>query len=178
MPPRVKQRSALSERLLKLHTETNLPEACELPNGVVIQPLTRTRMQGLHDAELKKYFLQQTLAHRIGLLQSPPKLPEAATEEQTAQYVSDLAKFEKLPEDIDELSKQISRADDDWYKAFFGESCSAVLDFFEDKPELWEEFMPDIKAEFLPATPDTGVCATCGHVNDEEAAGKAPESST
>lgn len=177
-PAKGKPRSALSARLLTLHSETNQPEPCELPNGVVIQPLTRTRMQGLHEAELKKYFLQQSLAYRIALVQNPPTLPEDASDEQKAAHDRELEELDKSPAVLDELTKQISSADDDWHKAFFGDSCTAVLDFFEDKPGLWNEFMPDLKAEFLPAVPDNGVCATCGHVKDEEAAGKAPESST
>lgn len=78
---------------------------------------------------------------------------------------------------VESINAESRSANDDFDRAFFGTAYEAVIDYFEDKPTLWELFVPDIKAEFLPPAPHDGKCTTCGRM-DEEQAGKVPESST
>ncbi|MCT7369463.1 hypothetical protein [Mycolicibacterium llatzerense] len=90
---------------------------------------------------------------------------------------------EKIQGSIDELAKQISQHGDDYSRALFGPAHDDVMAYFGDEDvEVWNLFIVDIKEQFgvIPKAsqvPDDGRCATCGHIEDEESAGKVPESS-
>lgn len=94
------------------------------------------------------------------------------------------ADVEKLESTMSELAEQMTKHGDDYSKALFGPAHDDVMAYFADQPvELWNAFVEDIKDQFglspKPSqVPDDGKCASCGHVTDEEQAGKAPESST
>jgi hypothetical protein len=78
------------------------------------------------------------------------------------------------------LTAEVTKASEDYDRAFFGDAYEAVVKYFEDDAipvQMWTAFVEDIRSEFLPAVPEDGKCPTCGHVEDEEALGKAPESS-
>lgn len=100
------------------------------------------------------------------------------------QHATWEASVEKLQTSIDDLAKQITQHGDDYSRALFGPAYDDVMEFFGDQPvELWNAFIDDIKVEFgvvaRPSqVPEDGRCQTCGLVEDEESAGKAPESST
>lgn len=91
---------------------------------------------------------------------------------------------EKLDSAMNDLSAQMAKHSDDYTRALFGAAHDDVMAYFADQPvELWNAFVEDIKDQFglspKPSqVPDDGKCASCGHVADEEQAGKAPESST
>lgn len=94
------------------------------------------------------------------------------------------ADVERLESAMNDLATQIKDRGDDYTRALFGDAHDDVMAFFADQPvDLWNAFVEDIKSEFglspKPSqVPDDGKCASCGHVEDEEQAGKAPESST
>lgn len=156
-PAKVKQpRSALSARLLALHAETNLPQPYEVTEGLVVSPPGRKRSQAMSDAETRLYLYS-------ALLQQAVTREEAAGEDV-----------------LNGLSAEITKAREDYERAFFGDAYDAVTAYFDDDSlptQFYGAFVEDIKAEFLPAAPDDGKCATCGRV-DEETAGKEPAPST
>ena len=170
--------AAWSERLLEMHDETNKPEPYPVTDDIIVMPLTRTRGAALKAAELKKFFAQQVLSRRaaVTVISQPPQLPDDATAEQTAEYEEALKDW-TAAFDIEAIQRQIDAADREYDQAFFGDAHDAVMEFFEDKPALWDKFIVDIKAALLPPGPDSGTCPTCGHTDDEQA-GKARTSST
>lgn len=174
-----KNPSGLSARLLELHAETNVREPYEIADGIVVTPLTRTRSRALHQAEAKKYIASQVWARRAAtvIAEDPPTPPENPTDEQRAEYDAALKAW-TTSFDVDRVHQQMADADAEWEHAFFGDAHDAVMEFFEDKPALWDKFIVDIKKALLPAEPDSGTCPTCGHIVDEDQAGKAPGSST
>ena len=84
---------------------------------------------------------------------------------------------------IGAVSDKISADSDRYTQALFGDVYEQVVAFFDEQsPELWEAFQTDIQTHFRliaapPEVPDDGRCRQCGHVEDVEQAGKAPESS-
>ncbi|WP_458317108.1 hypothetical protein [Mycolicibacterium brisbanense] len=102
-------------------------------------------------------------------------------EKRHAQWEADVDKLEATMKD---LAAEIEARSDDYSRALFGDAYDDVMEFFAGQPvELWNAFVTDIKEEFGVApkhaqVPEDGKCTSCGHVIDEEQAGKAPESST
>lgn len=196
-------RSAMSPRLLQLAAETNIPQPYPVTDDITVMPLTRTRMNALQAAEMKLYALRGLLNNQIirkadsepaPVAGPEPVLAEDARDEQRAEYEDAHNNWElqraadaKLHADwvaiqdaaiseIESIREQLDDAQQEYERAFFGEAYAAVIDYFEDKPLLWNKFSVDIKNEFLPPAPHNGVCATCGHT-DEAQAGKAESSS-
>lgn len=82
-------------------------------------------------------------------------------------------------ETINEHTELVRKAEIDYDRAFFGESYEDLSEFFDDQDEtLWSEFIADVRKHWAPAEPEDGTCATCGHVEDEEEAGKDTKSLT
>lgn len=106
------------------------------------------------------------------------KTAEVLREQHAAAHAAWLTRTADARSRVDAINGQVRDATEDYDRAFFGDAYDAVVEFFEDKPLMWERFIPDIKSEFLPAAPDDGTCATCGQIVDEEQAKKAPASST
>lgn len=184
----------MSQRLLDLAVETNTPQPYPITDSIVVAPLTRTRTRDLNAAELERYLLcgllNRVVATPLGpepVVPPEPDLPEEPTAEQQEAYdewaqtrdahAAWVASRDGAETRAAELNAKIAEAETRYDKAFFGDAYAKVMEYFEDKPQLWEKFVPDIRAEFLPPAPDNGVCPTCGHV-DEEQAGKAQASST
>ncbi len=94
------------------------------------------------------------------------------------------AELERLEGAMNAAADKVQQHSDEYTKAMFGDAYDAVIEFFDDQPiEWWNAFVTDIKDAFGIAAkpsqvPDDGCCKECGHVVDEEKAGKAPESST
>ncbi|MCV7354497.1 hypothetical protein [Mycolicibacterium fluoranthenivorans] len=131
----------------------------------------------------------------------PGALPDKATAKQQASYKVEVTQFEKLAAGWEQLSAaweggvakfeaavaahraKISEQADRYTRALFGAAYDEVLAFFDDQdPELWDAFQVDLQEHFriipkAPEVPDDGTCPHCGHVEDTEQAGKAPESS-
>ena len=180
-------RSAMSHRLLKLAAETNLPEPYPIADGIVVTPPGKKRREAMSKAEMRIYLTSGLLNQAMARTTPPaPTMAENdATADQLAAYEHAKAEWDrqtKASEDeLNELSAQIDAARADYERAFFGDVYDAVIEYFDDPDvpqQLWDAFVADIQAEFLPAAPDNGTCPTCGHVEDEEAAERAPKSST
>lgn len=177
---------AMSARLLELSAETNLPDPYPVTDTIVIQPPTRTRRKAMYEAEMTMYMTRRMLAQALRDAAEPAPTPPAeqdVTEEQRAEFdvlhADWAARMATHQGRIDSINSQVQAASDDYDRAFFGEDMyQAVIDYFEDKPTLWDLFMPDIKSEFLPKAPSDGTCRECGQIVDEDAAGKALASST
>jgi hypothetical protein len=84
--------------------------------------------------------------------------------------------------DIRKLSAEAQEFDKAGDKAFFGPDVyDDLVAFFADYPDtVWEEFREAVREHFYPSKsqPEDGSCPTCGHIEDVEAAGKAPKSTT
>lgn len=172
----------MSARLLELHAETNNPEPYEITDQLVVTPPTRTRVKAMNTAEMKLYFSQQVLNEALSRASVPrPVLADGATDDQRlahAQAVGEWTAGRITDEELAAIGEQVSAAEAEYERAFFGDVYDDLIEFFEDKPGLWAKFVPDIKTAFGPKAPEDGVCPSCGKVVDEESAGKAPESST
>jgi hypothetical protein len=157
-PAKRQPRSALSARLSALHAETNLPQPYEVAEGLVVTPPGRKRSQAMSDAETRIYVYSALLQQAVS----------RTGEEAAGEDV------------LNGLSDEITKAREDYERAFFGDAYDAVTAYFDDDSlptQFYGAFVEDIKAEFLPAAPADGKCVTCGRV-DEETAGKEPEPST
>lgn len=182
-PKARKGSTALSARLLELAAQTNDPQPYPVTETIVVQPPTRTRRTAMHNAEQKIYVFRALLASAIDRATlGSPTLPKDPTDEQRTAHEAAYAEWKSMTEaaqeQVSNLNDEISSATADYERAFFGDAYKAVIDYFEDKPSLWDVFIPDIKSEFLPPAPDNGVCPSCGRVDDEEAAERAPKSLT
>ncbi|TQK29377.1 hypothetical protein [Arthrobacter sp. SLBN-53] len=177
-------RSAMSERLMALHAETNDPQPYEVTNTIVVYPPNRTRRKQMYNAELKLSLCNGLLAQAMSRVSTPaPEKPaDDAPAETVLAYAKARGEWEVLvagaDEAVESINAQIAEATVDYERGFFGEAHDAIMEFFEDKPLLWDKFVEDIKSEFLPAAPSDGKCRTCGQIVDEDAAGKVPTSST
>lgn len=176
---------SLSERLLKLSIDSNIPEPYEVSETITVEPLTRKRGKAMTDAHMRLYVGQSLLSTAMSQTNSPrPARPgHDAPPEQLDAYQKAIELWEgeinRSEETINGLNEQIRKASDDYDRAFFGDAYEDVIAFFEEQPQrLWDAFVADIRSEFLPAAPKDGVCPACGHVEDEEEAGKALSSST
>ncbi len=170
--------SSMSARLLELAAETDTPDPYPITETLVIQPLTRARRKAMNEAELKMFVLKQLLAQGMSAAAAKePELPADPTGEQQAAHDAWAAARADAEEKVDGYNTQHAEAQDDYERAFFGPVYDKVIEYFEDKPLLWDKFIPDIQSQFLPAAPYDGKCPECGRI-DPEQAGKALESST
>jgi hypothetical protein len=167
---------ALSERLLKLSAATNLPQPYQVTDTLVITPPTMKRGTEMRSAHMSMLVAQTLLAEAMRRGNDPRPRPEdfpdtAAHDAAVAQWSADGDANEKA---MNDLAAQVRDAEDAYNRAFFGEAFDDVMAFFESQPQaLWDAFVTDIKDEFLPSQPRDGLCPTCGHITDEEQAGKA-----
>lgn len=177
-------RTAMSERLMALHAETNDPQPYEITNAIVVYPPNRTRRKQMYNAEMKLSLCNGLLAQAMSRVSTPaPEKPaDDAPADEVLAYAKARGEWEVLVDGADSavesINAQIAEATEEYERGFFGDAHDAVMEFFEDKPLLWDKFVEDIKSEFLPAGPQDGKCRTCGQIVDEDAAGKAPTSST
>lgn len=149
-----------SGRLLELFAKTVVPQPYQVSDQIVVQPLTKTLRSRLGELRNQRmvgnFFLAEALKHQ----------------------------GEQAPTDADlaQLTKIIEDADDTYNRLFFGAAHDDVMAFFADRaPEHWDAFCKDINEQFMPSGatgPATGACEHCGHVLDEEQAGKGSASST
>lgn len=191
----------MSPRLAELAAETNTPQPYAVTTAIVVTPPTRTRRRGMHEAEMAMFMSRQMLAGALAAAAEPaPSAPteppppaEDASDEDRAEHEAAVtalradhdaavaaweARMESMQQQVKQINAQTQNAVDDYDRAFFGDAYPEVMAFFEDKPGLWERFIPDIKSEFLPKAPDDGKCPTCGTLTDEESAKKALASTT
>lgn len=173
----------MSDRLARLHAETNDPEPYPVTDDIIVYPPTRTRHREMGDAEMSLFLLTGLRAQAVDRSTDPaPALPENPSEEQRVEHAVALADWQLQNDSIEgklaEINDKIAESTADYERAFFGDAYDDIIDFFEDKPALWDKFVADIKSEFLPSAPADGKCPTCGRVEDEEAAERAPKSST
>ena len=179
MAPKVT--GGLSERLMKLAAATKLPQPYEVTASIVVTPLTMKRSTALREAHMSMLVAQTLLAE--SMRRSGANRPAAGDFPDTDAYQAAVAEWE-ADADADEkamkeLAQQVRDAEDAYNRAFFGDAFDAVIAFFESQPQvLWDAFVEDIKAEFLPSHPRDGHCPTCGQIVDEEEAGKVSKSST
>jgi hypothetical protein len=141
-------------RFLELSQKTNKREPYSVTDTITVWPTTKKRREDMRDAQLKVMIGNQLLdqAMKTG--------------------ANDV-------EVLNELAKQIKTAETYYNRAFFGDCYDALMTFFDDRDAAeWDDFVGDIKAYFAQSVPDDGTCPTCGTVTDEEAAGKAQQSST
>jgi uncharacterized protein YjdB len=178
----------MSERLMKLHVDTNCPEPYEVADGVFVKPPGRKRREAMNAAEMRIY-VASSLLNEAANRNIPPAPPEpkkaveqnAVAEWQAAKDEWDL-QVKATEAEMNQFSEQITTARADYDKAFFGDAYDTVIELFDDEDlpvQLWDEFVTDIKSEFLPSgkqLPDDGTCPECGQVVDEEQAGKAQTS--
>jgi hypothetical protein len=141
-----------SGRLLELQRETKLPEPYVVTDTITIAPLTKDRADKCRESQMVILIYNQLLN-------------EALRGNATEEILSG-------------LTKQVREAEQAYHDAFFGDQAEAVTAFFRTQDDqLWTLFQRDITARFFPNQPVDGKCASCGHVIDEDTAGKAEASS-
>ena len=182
MAPKAVVPGGLSERLMKLSATTKLPQPYPVTDTNIVMPLTMKRSTELREAHMSMLVAQTLLAEamrRTGAARPNPADFDDDTdayEAAVAEWEADADANEKAMTD---LAQQVRDAEDAYNRAFFGDAFDDLMAFFESQPQaLWDAFVTDIKAEFLPEHPRDGHCPTCGQITDEEQAGKAPKSST
>lgn len=165
-------------RLLELIRETTTVEPYEAFEGVFLHPPTKRASKAIDSAQLTIYISQAALAEALqrANAEAPEHPGKDATPEQLDGWESDVVAWRtrKLAgeEDMKAFQVKIAEATVESDRAFFGAHYDSLMDFFEDQPKaLWDAFVRQINDHFAPHVPDDGVCAQCGHV-DEEQAGK------
>jgi hypothetical protein len=139
-------------RLLELQLETVLPQPYVISDTITVTPPTKARADKIRESQMVVMIYNQLLNEA---------LRRSVTEDE-----------------LNGLTKYIKEAEVTYNEAFFGDQYAAVVDFFAAQDDqLWKAFEVDIQKAFFPSQPVDGKCGTCGHVLDEDAAGKAPTSS-
>lgn len=150
VPP--KQFGLPAGRLAELQAETNLPQPYVVTETITIIPPTKERADKMRESQMAMMVYSQLLNEAI------------------ARTVTE--------EEINTLTKYVNDADRSYNEALFGDQYENVIEFFAAQDNrLWKAFEVDIQRQFFPNQPADGKCPTCGHVTDQEEAGKAPESS-
>jgi hypothetical protein len=135
-------------RLAELQAATNLPTPYVVTDDIVITPPTKARGDEIRESQMVVMIYNQLLNEAMG---------RTVTEDE-----------------LNGLTKYIKEAEQKFNEAFFGDQYDAVVAFFANQDDgLWKAFQTDIQKQFFPAQPVDGKCGTCGHVLDEDAAGKA-----
>ena len=99
-------------------------------------------------------------------------------EAETAAWTARMDNFDELAATLAADSKAASQK---YNRALLGAAYDDIMAMSADwAPDLWDEFLNDLNTHFGRGAnpPPDGTCRTCGQVTDEEAAGKAPSSST
>lgn len=135
-------------RLLELQQETVTPEPYVVTSKIVIEPPTKARADRIREQ-------QMTIMVAQTMLNTAVANPEVGEEVLNA------------------WGSAIKAAQDGFTQALFGDQYQDVLEFFATQDDkLWQAFERDIQERFFPAPIPAGACKTCGHVTDEDAAGK------
>lgn len=135
-------------RLAELQLETNLPQPYVVTDGITVTPPTKVRADVIRESQMVVMIYTQLLNEALS---------RSVTEEE-----------------LNGLTKYIKKAEQDYNVAFFGDQYDNVVAFFANQSDqLWTAFQADIQKQFFPSQPKDGKCGTCGHVLDEDAAGKA-----
>jgi hypothetical protein len=173
-----------SERLMKLSIDSKVPDPYPVTDKISVAPLTKKRGTALREAHMSILVYQTLLSEAMRQSNTAPSaLPADASEAEASAHQEAVAAWEESIKNNEEvmqaLSKNIVEAETAYNEAFFGDAHDEVMAYFEQQPQkLWDAFVADIKADFLPAMPTGGVCPTCGNVEDQAEAGKPPASST
>lgn len=139
-------------RLLELQLETNLPEPYVVTDTITVTPPTKARADKIRESQMVVMIYNQLLNEALS---------RSVTEDE-----------------LTGLTKYIKEAERTYNEAFFGDEYDDVVAFFATQDDrLWLAFQTDIQKRFFPNQPVDGKCGTCGHVIDEDAAGKASGSS-
>lgn len=171
--PVVAHPAAPSGRFAALLADVHVPEPYEITPQLVIAPPTRKQMRDIGACQAAFAIAQGQLNE----LMTPNLVNELDGEGKPV--LDDEGKprqIEQLPivdpDHIKRISDVVDQSAERYNRALFGEAYGAVMEFFEDRPAPeWNAFYQDIQSEFMPL-PDDGKCPTCGHVGDEEQAGK------
>lgn len=168
-------------RLLELTLEVKTPEPYVVTDRITIYPPTKktaARLDELNWAVVtNKAILQEALRRNM---EPRPDVKDLSVDEAVEAVEAWESRTLASGDLIKELQERVTEDTTEWSRVFFGEHYDDLQQFFDDRPkQLWERFVDDIRTEFLSTTaPDDGVCSKCGHVTDEEAAGKDSKSST
>ena len=155
---------------------------------------------------LNQTLLQQAMNRTMSARPDCPVMPAPpGAEAKTAQfaaYKDAVTQWEKLVADWEQrvkdweaeatrhdeamtaIAEKITGESERYTRELFGAAYDDVIEYFDDQPvQLWNGFVDDIKQHFgltpkPPHVPDNGICPECGHVVDEDALGKAQQSST
>lgn len=185
-------------KFLELSQKTNKPGSYEITAQLAVAPPTKRRREQMRDAEQRMVIgqAQLNIAYSLANVPSPPMpatppKPDGDDEQAAAaaEYKQDLAQWKAevaqwrdnlfaAQQQIAEYTAQIKQADADYDRAFLGDDYEKIVEFFDEQGEsLWDEFRVDLSKHWLPSRPDDGTCPTCGHIDDEDTAGKAIKSS-
>lgn len=171
--------AAPSGRFAQLLAEVHTPDPYEITERLVVQPPSFRQQQEITACQgafaVANNQLQELLTARpVKVIDPETGQPRLDAE---GKEVTEMQIPEVDPQILQRINQVVEQSADRYNRALFGESYGAVMEFFEDRPAAeWNAFYKDIQNEFLPL-PEDGKCPTCGHLHDEEQAGK-PTAST
>ena len=157
-------------RFAQLKAETKLLEPYEITASLKIQPPDKARLASI-------IATQTTYSIARGQMEA---MISPLTDE-NGEIIKDEAGQPILPQlnvkHLEQLQELVAKSAEEYDRALFGDAYESVMAYFQDEQGvMWSAFYKDVQDEFLPI-PDSGKCPTCGHVVDQEQAGKPPESS-
>lgn len=168
-------------RLLELTLEVKTPDPYVVTDKITIAPPTKKTSARLDELNWSVVTNQAILQEAIRRNMEPRPNVTDMTDEDAAVAVQAWENRALAAGDlITELREKVSDDTTEWNRVFFGDQYDNLQAFFDDKPkQLWDRFVDDIRSDFLNTNePEDGVCAECGHVLDEDAAGNVSASST
>jgi hypothetical protein len=170
--------AAPSGRFAALLAEVHIPEPYEITAKLVIMPPSWRQQQEITACQGAFAVANSQLQEML----TPQLVPQLDDEgkpilDDEGKPVMKMEVLEVDPARISRINEIVEKSADRYNRALFGEQYGAVMEFFQDRPAAeWNAFYKDIQNEFMPL-PEGGACPTCGHIFDEEQAGK-PDAST
>lgn len=158
-------------RFAELITEVDDDEPYQITETVAIQPPSKARMQEIIEAQTA-YVVARG---QVEAMMSPlvDEAGEVVRDENQQPILPQLNR-----ETLQQVEALVQKAAESYDRALFGDAYGDIMRMSQSwTGKRWNAFYEDVQNTFLPV-PQDGRCPQCGNIVDEEAAGKAPASST
>jgi hypothetical protein len=165
--------AAPAGRFAELMADVHVPEPYVITEQLKVMPPTRQQMAEIQ-ASQAAFAIANTQLQEMLTPVSKEKLGDDGKPELDAEGKPVL--IEELPAvdpaHLERIQQVTFGATERYNRALLGDAYAAVMEYFDDKPvQVWNAFYADIQNEFMPV-PEDGRCPTCGHIDDQDQAGK------